>query len=370
MKKLHLAAALVVLFTLLYAQATAEVPKKINYQGKLTDANGGLIVSDTVEIEFNIYTDSTGGSSIWTETHSYVPVRYGLFSVVLGSDTEIPDSIFNGSTKYLGITVEQDAESVPRMPMLSVSYAYRALRADTTDFCFTQADSDWVIAHPNIYRIQGSVGIGTSTPDAKLDVVVGSDQAIEAKAEGNSGGKVGGEFYAEGTGYSNVGVFARAGCYGLGCSSASYCNIGIYAKEGTDGTQDVLPSGDWAGYFKGDVKITGDLDIGGTIEMPMQYNSGWFSLSEGGTTTLTHNLGGDEEDYIVFLDGKSSDGKIHQADFGTVCYHEGVTQKCVGCEWYGLTNSQIRVHRATDDDEMSPNKDWDECRIRILKNQL
>ena len=39
MKKLHLATAFVVLFSFLYAQAFSEVPKKIRYQGKSTDAN-------------------------------------------------------------------------------------------------------------------------------------------------------------------------------------------------------------------------------------------------------------------------------------------------------------------------------------------
>jgi len=52
MKKLHLAAAFVVLFSLLYAQVFAEVPKKIRYQGKLIDANvhGSIGLGDMVYI--------------------------------------------------------------------------------------------------------------------------------------------------------------------------------------------------------------------------------------------------------------------------------------------------------------------------------
>jgi hypothetical protein len=539
MKKLFSISVLVVLSCLAYAQVTAEVPQKINYQGKLTDANGGLIVSDSVDIEFNVYTDSTGGTSLWSETHYDVPVKNGLFSVVLGSQTAIPVSVFDGSIRYLGITVGSDSESTPRTPMVSVGYAYRALHADTAQYAFSDGgDSDWSFADTNIYRLGGNVGIGTNdpglaklavmngnvgigtttptrrlqveveedssaaihavatgtqtygisatagggytaggdavavkgmavggingrdniyggwfvtqpimsakknygvwahgsavssdttygvyargsgefsdatyglyaiatcttgtayavygevpaddtgfagyfdgeksyfsgdvgigteSPDAKLDVVVTSDEAIEATAEGHSGGKTGGEFYASGGGYSNVGVFTRAGCYGLPCTPASHCNIGIYAKDGSGGTMDMLPGGNWAGYFDGDVKVKGDLDLGGEIKT--SYDTSWVDIDPGQTKTFNHNLYGDESKYIVFVDGKSSSGRIHQANYGT-CYVP--LNKWIGCEWFYLTNTQIKVARAADDDDVGSDKDWDEVRVRIFKNQ-
>jgi hypothetical protein len=167
MKKLFTTLVVVILVSLLYTQAPAGVPEYINYQGKLTDANGGLICDTSVSIGFGIYADSTGGTALWDSTYGSVQVKNGLFSVLLGP---IPDAVFNGSTRYLGITVGSDSESTPRMPIVSVGYAYRALRADTTELCITYADSDWVIADTNIYRLDGNVGIGTATPSVKLDV--------------------------------------------------------------------------------------------------------------------------------------------------------------------------------------------------------
>ena len=380
MKAKKLILGLVALSILSFAvSVSAGVPQMINYQGVLTDPDGCPEDGD-YSIGFSIWNYPSNGDSLWGEAHSPVSVTQGNFNVLLGSSNPIPDYLFLNDSLWLQIEVNGEVME-PRQRIASVGYALHSQFADTADHCWTISDGDWIIDGDNIYRLEGNVGIGTEDPDfdTKLDVWTPGGTAVKGESEDESGGKFGGEFYANGAGYSNVGVWARAGCYGLGCSPASVCNIGIYAKDGSDGTQDVLPSGDWAGYFKGDVKITDSLDVGGnatidddlsvggTLKLTFDYNSGWFSISEGGTVTLTHGLGGDESKYIVDLYGKSLDGKIHQAAHGITCY--GWPSKCAGCEWYGLTNSQIKVHRAPDDDDEAPNKDWDKCRVRILKNQ-
>ena len=82
----------------------AEVPKSMNYQGRLTDS-GGEALDTTVSMEFVIYDDSTGDNSKWSETHSAVTVTGGLFNVILGTINEVDDSVFNDTSRYLGITV-------------------------------------------------------------------------------------------------------------------------------------------------------------------------------------------------------------------------------------------------------------------------
>ena len=112
------------------AISSAGVPHMINYQGKLTTADGGCL-NDTVEITFTIYDDSLGVTPEWTETQTEVVVKEGIFSVLLGAVDSIPASVFDGSTKYLGVQVESDPEMRPLKPMVSVAYAYQSLRADT-----------------------------------------------------------------------------------------------------------------------------------------------------------------------------------------------------------------------------------------------
>lgn len=132
MKALNLLIILVALFSLTVI-AQAEVPRFINYQGKLTTAEGGC-VDTTLSMQFSIYSDSTDGDPLWSETQSSVRVSYGVFNVLLGSETEIPDSVFTGDIRYLGVKVEEDQEMVPRKQIASVGYAYRSLNADTARF--------------------------------------------------------------------------------------------------------------------------------------------------------------------------------------------------------------------------------------------
>jgi len=105
--------------------SSAQVPRMINYQGKLTNATGAP-VNDTIPMVFSIYSDEGGTNLLWTETQTTVIVDKGVFNVLLGSVNPIPDSVFNGSVRYLGVKVESDPEITPRKPMVSVPYAYRA----------------------------------------------------------------------------------------------------------------------------------------------------------------------------------------------------------------------------------------------------
>ncbi|HVP36144.1 MAG TPA: hypothetical protein VMT04_04035, partial [Terriglobales bacterium] len=121
--------AILVLFTFAYA----EVPKIINYQGKLTTPQGALF-NDTLAMTFSIYADSTGGTALWTETQTTVKVEFGVFSVMLGSVNPIPEAVFDGNTRYLGLKVGSDNEMTPRKAIVSVGYAYKSLEADTADY--------------------------------------------------------------------------------------------------------------------------------------------------------------------------------------------------------------------------------------------
>lgn len=215
---LILACAGILIFALAN-QTNAAAPQLINYQGVLADSSGeGL--DTTVSMVFTIYDDPSAGSTIWTETQSSVTVVNGLFNVLLGSVTELVDTVFNDTTRYLGIKVGTDPEISPRIRLVSVPYAYHsehsdnALHADTADFADTAglavlalvaelaifADSARVAdsldsfssedfsltGHTHggggsgwtdigtVVRLDAStdsVGIGTSAPSEKLDVV-------------------------------------------------------------------------------------------------------------------------------------------------------------------------------------------------------
>lgn len=121
-----------VLCALALSVTQAEVPKLINYQGKLTTPQGAL-VDTTVSMQFSIYSDSTGGDPLWSETQPSVKVDKGIFNVLLGSVNEIPESAFSGSIRYLGVKVADDPEMTPRRQIVSVGYAYKANSSNQAD---------------------------------------------------------------------------------------------------------------------------------------------------------------------------------------------------------------------------------------------
>jgi hypothetical protein len=122
--------------------ATDAVPQHMNVQGFLTDASGNPI-DGSRSIRFDIYR----GSSVWNETQN-VDVDNGLFSVILGSVTPIPYSVFEpGTTCELELTVESQALS-PRVEITSVGHAYRSVKSDTADYALAGGggggDNAWV----------------------------------------------------------------------------------------------------------------------------------------------------------------------------------------------------------------------------------
>jgi hypothetical protein len=101
--------------------ASATVPHALTEQGRLLDSAGNP-QTGVVSVRFALYDAPTSGAPLWTETQS-VPLDVGYFSAQLGAVTPIPGSVWDGSTRYVGITVGSDAEMAPRQPTSSVPYA-------------------------------------------------------------------------------------------------------------------------------------------------------------------------------------------------------------------------------------------------------
>ncbi len=104
----------------------ADVPMQFSYQGELRDAAGNPIPDDTYSMVFSLYNVPSGGSSLYSESHS-VPVLSGIFSVLLSG---FPSSIFDADV-YLGIRVgPNDSEMMPRKKLTSAPFALTSAEAE------------------------------------------------------------------------------------------------------------------------------------------------------------------------------------------------------------------------------------------------
>ena len=111
-------------------------PHEINYQGWLGSADDTTGVTGTFNMTFRLYTQATGGTPVWEETHTGVEVSRGVFNIILGSVNPIPADIFTGVPLWLELQVGNEPLS-PRKKLVSVGYAIRAENAKNASYADT-----------------------------------------------------------------------------------------------------------------------------------------------------------------------------------------------------------------------------------------
>jgi hypothetical protein len=174
---------------------TSAVPGYISYQGRALDANGVAIgtsgsalapVNRTVTFRVWDHPSNVLAAHLIYSEQQTVTISGGEFSVLIGQGTAtsgttfgysesskgIPDvkigdlGVFGGSTRYLGVTIEDgtaavDNEISPRQQLVSSAYSFRSKYAE-------QLGANGLAALTALDS--GNVGIGNTNPPARFTV--------------------------------------------------------------------------------------------------------------------------------------------------------------------------------------------------------
>jgi hypothetical protein len=214
------------------SSAPAQIPRLIRFSGSLASEYSQGVTG----VHFSIYRDEDGGTPLWTETQNVSMDVQGRYDVLLGSTKAegIPADLFtSGEARWLGIQPDSGAE-LPRVLLVSVPYALKALDAETLGgkpaaafATVNQGSAETVpglapgitpgassssppavggsgtinfipkwtsssgLGNSALFQSSSSqIGLGTTSPGAKLDVVLNTTNtaAVRGTSNATSGG--------------------------------------------------------------------------------------------------------------------------------------------------------------------------------------
>ena len=150
------------------ALAAAPLGTSVTYQGQLKQ--DGVPANGNLDMQFRLFDAATLGNQVGNPvTVNGVAVPNGLFTVTLNADGQFGPSAFNGEQRWLQITVD-GTTLTPRQALTAAPYAATALSIVGLDgHSLDAADGD--PADAVFVDADGNVGIGTTSPDTRLDVV-------------------------------------------------------------------------------------------------------------------------------------------------------------------------------------------------------
>lgn len=325
---------LILLVVIAASRVTGEIPRKVNYQVKLTDAASGAPIAQSVYLTFRLYAENEGGDALWKEERMLAqPDSSGVITMILGRHNPLDPDDFDGPL-WLEVEVEvgvgETYKLLPRRELVSVPYSFRAMDSDhalnsdslggryweeyvggtlpsgSEHQTLRHDGSNWV-ADSMIYNTGSHVGIGTTSPFHTLDVENTRDeQSAAIRGVSSTTGTdqlvhgVWGETSSQATQSAGSGVFGHAkspagassgvkgeaagsegmGVYGYATHEDGE-NYGVYGKT-------LSPNG-YAGYFEGGQGVL--------VTRP---------TSSHGMVRIQNSLDGDNEASIGFWEGQDA----------------------------------------------------------------
>lgn len=180
------------LLTLLLAAAAsaANLPLKINFQGKLLDPATSEPRNGAFTMTLRLYAAETGGSALFTETQAGVNVANGVFAVQIGSTAALSPDLFAGASAYLSVQVSPDSEMTPRQQLNMSAYSFTAaqlvadaesrVRVGNAYSTFTSAGN--LLLAAGVQGSSGSFTNGVTASSGTFTAAGGSQYSVAASS--------------------------------------------------------------------------------------------------------------------------------------------------------------------------------------------
>jgi len=393
--------ALVIGFLTLSNIVSAEIPQVVTYQGKVTDNSGTSVPDDYYTMRFRLYDIDVGGAPAWDSGDTLIATSGGVFSVILGADTQPPISLPFDQDYWLEVVIDGDVQS-PRTPFGSVGYAYMAsglvpgtemvgdldgpilnainisetglaLRGETTAtegaaiVGHASSTDGWaigIVGESDAEYGTGVFGWAKAVPDSTIGVFGRSDassgQGVYGWASATTGTNYGGYFKSSseiGTGVAgeaSASTGFAVGVRGKTASSAGNAVLGeATATEGTTFAGRFLVSSTSGTAVRGLASATTGTTFGASFQSSSSGGTGIVgsATASTGLTVGVHGVTNSPIGYGIY--GEATDGSLTakgvyaktMGSFGTGVYSEALatTGTCIGVYGRSASNSGIGI---------------------------
>ncbi len=218
-----------VMMLLLSSALYAQVPQQFNYQGIARDAKGNPISKQRLSVKLSVLPTADAGQAEYEEVQSVTTNDFGLYSLQIGNGQalfgEMKNVKWETGNKYIRVAIDpqggSDYVDLGTTQLLSVPYAIYADRAGSTkngsntralnNFIEKTDGSGNVNATSQIFDNGTNIGIGTTSPSARVHVNANAASVLEHIRMQNTNANGAGRFTMYSDGANNYSTFTKYG---------------------------------------------------------------------------------------------------------------------------------------------------------------
>lgn len=237
----HLSKTMMML--LLSGALYAQVPQQFNYQGIARDAKGNPISKQRLSVKLSVLPTADASQAEYEEVQSVTTNDFGLYTLQIGNGEalfgEMKNVKWETGNKYIRVAIDpkggSDYVDLGTTQLLSVPYAIYADRAGSAkngsntralnNFIEKTDGSGNVNATSQIFDNGTNIGIGTTSPVARVHVNANAASVLEHVRMQNTNANGAGRFTMYSDGANNYSTFTKYG----GTYAGSYPGLtGLY----------------------------------------------------------------------------------------------------------------------------------------------